>query len=288
MSICLQRSSVSFPVFKSLLLPLTFCLALAEHDSGDEFGPNKTFPHLAPENLMRGWASVYMAPLDENGLAPLEREAQERQKRFEKESDLQLRKAMDEAFAEIDRDVREDLGLAVPSSKKSVRANKKAPSTLLAKNAASALSRSSKAAPRLTTAAVSAAHKPRAPLALNVRKARLPPPAENNTTSQRNPAGMAASRSTLGYAQGRAVSQRVRKPVTSVFRDEAGIAKVTASRSVSDEDALSNARDVVSRLRMQDLSMLDMDEEEGLISNVDFEDDEYDDFQLPLPEGTEQ
>jgi hypothetical protein len=57
---------------------------------------------------------------------------------------------------------------------------------------------------------------------------------------------------------------------------------------VSDEDALSNARDVVSRLRMQDLSMLDMDEEEGLISNVDFEDDEYDDFQLPLPEGTEQ
>jgi hypothetical protein len=229
-----------------------------------------------------------MAPLDENGLAPLEREAQERQKRFEKESDLQLRKAMDEAFAEIDRDVREDLGLAVPSSKKSVRANKKAPSTLLAKNAASALSRSSKAAPRLTTAAVSAAHKPRAPLALNVRKARLPPPAENNTTSQRNPAGMAASRSTLGYAQGRAVSQRVRKPVTSVFRDEAGIAKVTASRSVSDEDALSNARDVVSRLRMQDLSMLDMDEEEGLISNVDFEDDEYDDFQLPLPEGTEQ
>src|ERR1700749_361168 len=120
MSICLQKSSVSLIVLKDRLQLLKSCLALPEHDSGDEFGPDKTFPHLAPENLMRGWASVYMAPVDENGLAPLEREAQERQKRFEKESDLQLRKAMDEAFAEIDRDIREDLGLAAPSSKKSV------------------------------------------------------------------------------------------------------------------------------------------------------------------------
>ena len=270
---------------KDPLQLLKSCLALPEYDSGDEFGPDKTFPHLAPENLMRGWASVYMAPVDENGLAPLEREAQERQKRFEKESDIQLRKAMDEAFAEIDRDIREDLGLATSSSKKSVPASKKAPSTLLAKNAASALSRSSKAAPRLTTAAVPAAHQSRAPRALNVRKIRQPPVA-NNTSSQRHPAGMAASRSTLGYAQGRAVSQRVRKPVTSVFKDETGITRAPVGRSASDEDALSNARDVVSRLRMQDLSLLDMDEEE-LSPSVDFLADDLDDFQFPLPEGAE-
>jgi hypothetical protein len=109
----------------------------------------------------------------------------------------------------------------------------------------------------------------------------------DNPPTQRYAAAAAASRSTLGYAQGRAVSQRVRKPVTAVFRDEGrsvSSALAVTKRPVEDEEMLGNTRDVVERLRVQDLGLFEGDGDEGLVVSLDVVDDDFADFQLPLPE----
>jgi hypothetical protein len=192
-----------------------------------------------------------------------------------------LQKETDETFAELERDVREELGLAPVAQKK------KTLSTILSRNAVSALSRPSKPASRLAPVSRKPPAKSTAnPALLQARKIRPAAPITSATApvgSQRFASATAASRSTLGYAQGRAVSQKVRRPITSVFRDTNG-----AERSASDNQILKDAGNVVERLRMADLGLDDHDDDEdslfGHESNiVPGIDDEFDDFQFPLP-----
>jgi len=186
-----------------------------------------------------------------------------------------MQKETDAVFAELDREVREELGLA----------NKKTPSTIASRNAASALSRLSKPTARLTYATRNPPAKTNPNTALQVRKTRTVAPKTTTVpvVSQRFASATAASKNTLGYAQGRAVSQKVRRPITSVFRDTNA-----AARSASDNRILKDAGDVVERLRMADLDLNDHDNDENSLFGQDMDivpgiDDELDDFQFSLP-----
>jgi hypothetical protein len=277
----IRKQSTSIFLKKELTIA-----ALPDFDSDDEFGPNKTFPHLAPGNLTRGWESAYLSTVDDNGLTEMERQMKTREEAFEKEANHELQKALDEAFAGIEQDIMEDLNLAESDKKMSAPAKKASPPTLMAKNAASALSRTNKTTSRAAPASNPSAPKQRGNIALNVRKMRQPVPTPSNSTSQRHVSSTSASRSTVGYAQGRSISQRVRKPLTSVFRDKPSQStSKSIMRAVSDEQALAQARDVVKRLRVQDLNLdNDEDGEDGLFDDMKIEDDdELDDFQLLMP-----
>src|ERR1700712_5584918 len=70
--------------------------ALPDYPSDDEFGPDKTFPQLAPENLMRGWPGVYFNPVDDNGVSLLDKKLAEQDAEAAKYEDELLQKAMDE------------------------------------------------------------------------------------------------------------------------------------------------------------------------------------------------
>jgi hypothetical protein len=248
--------------------------ALPEFSPDDEFGPNKTFPQLAPENLTRGCALVYLNPTDDEGLTRTDRELAERRARGQRGDELELQRLIDETFAAIEQDVLRDLDAAPP---------KPPPATVTARSAASALSRAPKAAGAAAFAAPPKSSGARAPLA--VRKARAPVP-QAGSAERQPPASTAASRSTLGYSRGRAVSQKVRRPGALVFRDGAAAAtgrpdasRKPAGRSASEEQFQAKVREVVTELRAHGLR----DEDDGMFGSVmPVDDDEYADFQLAL------
>jgi hypothetical protein len=248
--------------------------ALPEFSPDDEFGPNKTFPQLAPENLTQGCALVYLNPTDDEGLTRLDRELAERRARGQRQDELELQRLMDETFAAVERDVLRDLEAERP---------KQAPATVTARSAASALSRAPRTAGAGAGAAFAAPTKAsgaRAPLA--VRKVRAP--AQAGVAERQPAASAAASRSTLGYSRGRAVSQKVRRPGALVFRDGAAgmldaSRKPAGQRSASEEQFQAKVREVVTELRAYGLR----DEDDGLFgSALPMDDDEYADFQLAL------
>jgi hypothetical protein len=251
---------------------------MREYPSEDEFGPDKTFPHLQPENLMRGWAEVYMNPVDEHGVHQSDRLRAERNAKIQKIQDARMQQSLDDAFDSIDRDLMEDLGLPVKAKQPA-----KAPGTLRSKDAASALSNA-----QSRRVGPSGSSKPHLPAVLNVRKTRQPAPSVSST---RFANASAASKSTLGYAQGRAISQKVRKPITSVFRDDGAsapsrsVSTALSGNSVSDGDYDKRAEEVVAALRKQDLGAVDADLDADLFSPpaVSLDDDD-DVFQLPPPE----
>jgi len=253
-------SACRFPrnvrISSTILQPSNSRPALPEFSPDDEFGPNKTFPQLAPENLTRGCALVYLNPTDDEGLTRIDRELAERKARGQRGDELELQRLMDETFATIEQDVLRDLDAARP---------KPAPATVTARSAASALSR----APKAAGAAFAAPTK-----SSGARAERQPP------------ASTAASRSTLGYSRGRAVSQKVRRPGALVFRDGAAAAagrpdapRKSAGRSASEEQFQAKVREVVTELRAHGL----LDEDDELFGSVvPVDDDEYADFQLAL------
>jgi hypothetical protein len=189
-----------------------------------------------------------------------------------------MQKEADDALAEAELELREELGLVQkPSLTQGLNPPtlkaRKPPTTLSSRNAASALSK-----PSVTRNAPAKA-------SLSVRKTRGAVESTAAAPTRRYASATAASKNTLGYAQGRAVSQRVRKPLTSVFRDASGPA-----RSASDNRILKQAGDVVDRLRMADLGLDDNENDNGgglfdedIDQFPDIVDDEYDDFQFPMP-----
>lgn len=260
-------------------------LALRDIPSEDEFGIDKTFPHLLPENFTRGISEIFLNPVDEHGVSLAERQRLQRQVRAQKHIDLQMQKHMDETFDSIDQSIREELGL------KPVKKTKKESGTVTAKKAASALSGTGQ--PRRLVTSTTA--RPRANAPLNVRKPQQPGIVAPNPTSVNHTTAAAASKSTLGYAQGRAISQKVRKPIASVFRDgqnntiseEDNQSQASAPlQSASDEEYSNQVKDIVSRLRMQGLNLEDDESDDDLMGKpVNFEDEDNGNFQFSLPTG---
>lgn len=206
-----------------------------------------TFDAARPENRMKGYYDYYHNRRDENGMTRVDREMKAKQDKRFREADARIRKGMDE--------VEWDLGLESPQKKsvlgpqdtnpQAVRPStmgKAAPSTLNARRAASALGM----VPR-PTVATTAQRKPLSakpvvsdkalPSFMQPTKARQPKGIPSSTLTYRpkalvsssTAAGLAASRSTLGYTKGRSASSALQ----SRSRSEAPAANRALARSKS-------------------------------------------------------
>jgi hypothetical protein len=190
-------------------------------DDMDDYLPRDwKVPKFDDKNVARGIWDVYHNPVEDDGRTRGQREFDEglerdRKKRDEVE-DKQFAEQWEKDQAEVTRYFGGD-----PSKKattkptvKPVESTRKAtgPSTLKARSAASALS----ATPKPSFAAPTAAAKARIPrAAVASKKPTKPTPAPSAT---RHATATAASKSTIGYAQGRATKTNTtpRKPLSNI------------------------------------------------------------------------
>jgi hypothetical protein len=290
-SICLPSQRVSAPYISRHGHRTDWPTALPDYPSDDEFGPNKTFPQFAPENFSRGWASVYLDPVDDNGVSLSDRREAEQTALANQYTDELLKKALDEGFATLERSVMDDIAF-LPSPTKSEAEEhhplqKKpqapmrqpttklsAPPTLAAKSAASVLAGPPKVSSLPSYTAPTKAKVPAT--GILGRKVRQSAPLAPSTTTKFAKAS-AASHSTLGYAKGRAASQGLKKPLSSVFKDGPGANAAAPAR----KDPVVELEEIV-RLREEAAEDDDDDLFGGGGVSLDL-DDELEDFQLRMP-----
>lgn len=270
--------------------------ALPDYPSDDEFGLDKTFPQLAPENLMRGWPSVYFNPVDDYGVSLLDKQAAEQDAAAARYEDELLQKAMDEddryleaaALEELSFDLTPATAFHAPAEnpaspdppKRKMKIN--APPTLMSRSAAAALSKPANASSVPTFSAPAAAAKARVPLG-GILGRKIRPTAE--TISGRH--ASAASHNTLGYAKGRAASSNLKKPLSSIFKDGTESQKNVAAGSTPAPlapkvDPLKELEEMIYARDMGDDGEDDLFGNGGGVPLV--EEDEYADFQMKMPE----
>ncbi|EON66690.1 hypothetical protein W97_05936 [Coniosporium apollinis CBS 100218] len=296
----------------------------------DYWGPEKTFPMFEAKNYMRGIWSTYFNPVDDDGVSQLEREDAVRDKRVRRETDETLQRKCDEMFAEAAANITGTAPPAAPpvasrpttSRSSSSVATKKPlvpnattgqPTTLTSRTAATALrqpsSRPHFSAP--TTAAK--ARVPTSALPLSRKKQPVAAAAPTNPSAMRHTAATAASRTTLGYANGRAASSSLRKPLPlggsemrALKRDgkrnvtapvSAGLARGGSDAAVGPVKARTQKSEeevLVEMLRARGLghgeAEVEGDDEDDLLRGssgpgllLDVE-DEFEGFQLAMPE----
>ncbi|KAF2280825.1 uncharacterized protein EI97DRAFT_409088 [Westerdykella ornata] len=191
-------------------------------DDLDEDMPpiNWDFPMFKGANMTRGVFSVYHNPVEDDGRTRGERELEESLAREKKKASEEFDKLFAEIMAKEDAEARRYLGIESPKKpapKEQLPKKQQipAPSTLKAKAAAAALSPAPR--PRPTSAIPTA--KSRLPTSLLASK-KAPTKPTLNPSASRNAAAVAASKSTIGYAQGRAASSSIapRKPLSNVSR----------------------------------------------------------------------
>lgn len=188
-----------------------------------------TFDGIKPHNRLKGHFEYYHNRKDENGMTRLDREMEAARVRRHKEAEAKIMEDMEQGL-------RWDLALLESPKKRKVvpakdpeatdkpllrpGATTRAPPTLASRRAASALGMAGKTLPTSTTSSTNIQRKPLAPksaAATNASKlpsfmlptrARPAPPSAAVTSRPRpaSTAGLAASRSTLGYSKGRSAS----------------------------------------------------------------------------------
>ncbi|POS81578.1 hypothetical protein DHEL01_v200016 [Diaporthe helianthi] len=215
-----------------------------------------TFDSLKPQNRLKGHFEYYHNRKDENGMTRLDREMEAARARRHKEAEAKIREDLAQGFDW-------DLGFlespkkrpAAPAKdlenvhKPLVRpgATMKAPSTITSRRAASALGMADKV-PTTSTAtfqrkplvprSAEATNASKLPSFMQPTRARPAPPSSVVTSRPRPTAtaGLAASRSTLGYSKGRSASSalhdgtaRDRQPVRSRSEARSRVFSRTAS-----------------------------------------------------------
>lgn len=186
-------------------------------DYPEDFPPDLDYSMLQGDNLMRGYHELYFNPVDENGISRIDKKEQAELAKAQKEGDEAVLKAMEDLEWTV-RDVPETFEpyrqkQIAEQLKKSELLSKKGPSTVLARRAASALSSHVKPAPMATSGTKPALTVPktRTPTTFLSREKKVPLP--SNPSAMRHTAAAAASRSTIGYSQGRSASGALRKTV---------------------------------------------------------------------------
>ncbi len=271
-----------------------------------------TFDGLKPENLFKGYYQYYFNRVGDDGKTAMERDMDQRQQQSFERGEEQIRRDMDEFDWSIG-DIPESKDLfkkkanpapAASAVKKVVRAvPPKQPSTLTSREAASALSMTTKPAgiAQLNVAKRTAPTGTKAPtkgFLLPTRKA-MQRVAQPPLTVRERATAVAASRSTLGYNKGRSISSAVhatsREPATirPALQDQTapGPKPRTLMRSVSTASTGSDATITPARFaqsakqqRPDFLSIFDGDDEEDALGGGGMPpmDDDEEDFQLTV------
>lgn len=242
-------------------------------DHPDDCWPiDRTYPQFEGKNLTRGWWGAFSQPVDEDEDTEFS-DFEEKLKRVEQRE----KKAGGAPTAKKGTPVKKEAGL---QAVKRDPLSERAPQTVRAKSAASALARTSK--PPTTTASL-AAPKARPMSNLLSKKTAAQPTAPGNT---RHTAAKVASNSTLGYSKGRAVSGAARRPLAQLQGKQV-FAPTAKARAASPQKKMLGAAALDELFGMPDLDIAS-DEDDGLGGRVTGgfgdEEDELDGFQLDAVE----
>ena len=207
----------------------------------DIIPPNIDYSALKGPNLTRGWYSTFCNPVGEDGLTRSERQLRQHHKELDDDFDKQMLKALDEiGSADDDTDGatarRPGYQRSAPSKDDSVQAAKmlsKRPGVASTKTATMARTAAGKGSSNPRTRKLPLAFSSRAaPSASNLKKTQIPPapPAATKTSQMRHAAAVSASKTTLGYAKGRAASSSLaRSGLGSIVDTKKGDASTSMS-----------------------------------------------------------
>ncbi|KAI9772270.1 MAG: hypothetical protein M1840_001019 [Geoglossum simile] len=196
-------------------------------DCPEDFPPDMDYSQLQGQNLTRGWFQHYCNPIDDEGISLAERQWDEQQKKADKKVDELMEKAIeempligynvpefpgDETFVVIKRKQEAEEARA---KKASVTAPKptaakaaaiaRGPSTVSAKGAASVLSMKP-VSTKVATIRPKPAPKARIPASFLIHSKGTAAPKPTNPSLMHHSAATAASKTTLGYTNGRTAS----------------------------------------------------------------------------------
>lgn len=193
-----------------------------EDDMDDWLPRNWTIPKISEQDMVRGIWQAYHNPVEDDGRTRGQRQFEEELQKGRKQRDEHFEKVFASQMAKDDAEMREYYGIKdpkadAPKAATSVAVLKKGSiglSTMRARSAAAALGPTSKPSYTATTAAV----KSRVPTGLVSGRKGAKTPTE--LTVSRQASATAASKSTIGYAQGRAgrVAPAARKPLSNVTK----------------------------------------------------------------------
>lgn len=296
-------------------------------DEMDDYLPKDwKFPMFEGKNMTRGIWEAYHNPIEDDGRPKKLREFEEGLERDKKKANAEFDKVFAAQMAKDDAEMRRHLGIEVPKEAPKSAVAGTVPkrvitgvSTLKARSAAHALSPAAKP----SFAAPTAAAKSRAPTGLVASKRSIKPLAEPSTA--RRAAAVAASNSTIGYAQGRAgrAALAARKPLSNVTKpapfsttarrpvapsaapNRSNLTSTVRSRSafsrsssaatdatlVHEEQPYRTAEDVERELELMLLSRSDDEDDDAWSNSFNNQlhagplEEELEDFQFTLPEG---
>jgi hypothetical protein len=191
-------------------------------DMGDYLPKDWKFPKLDGKTMMRGIYDAYHNPIEDDGRPKKLREFEEGLAREKKQRDIDFDKLFSAQMAADDAEARRHMGID-PKPKRTTTNI----STLKARSAAQALSPVSS---KPSFAAPTAATKSRLPTGFISSKKLTKPLIE--PTPSRRAAAVAASHSTIGYAQGRAgrAAPAARKPLSNITKPAPFSTTTTAIR----------------------------------------------------------
>lgn len=185
------------------------------------------FSVLSGENAMRGITSTYHNPIEDDGRTKGQREFEESLERDRKKRDEEFDKVFEAQMAKDDAESKRYFGIKEPKKefqKPAVKATSSARpatglSTMRARSAAAALAPMDRSTPRFGASTTAA--KARVPTGL-VSGKKTPKPLAEPTAARhaRHASAVVSSKSTIGYAQGRAVrsGSAMRPPLSNVTK----------------------------------------------------------------------
>jgi len=227
-----------------------------QDDMDDYLPKNWNFPKMDDASMVRGIWTAFHNPIEEDGRTRKQREFEEEVQRDRKERDEKLDKMLAAEMAKDEDEIRRYMGVEDPrkaAPKPSIsRAMPKKTlgngvSTLTARSAAAALS----PPPKRSFTAPTPAVKSRVPTGL-ISSRKTAKPLADPIPSSRQAAAVAASKSTIGYAQGRAgrTALSSRKPLSNVTKPAPFSTTTTSTRrpaSTTSAQPASHAPSVRSR-----------------------------------------
>lgn len=240
-------------------------------DDMDDYPRDWKFPVIKDEDIRRGILNAYHNPIEDDGRPRKLREFEEGLAKEKKKATEDFEKMFAAEMAKDEAEIRRYMGFDEPKvaapKPKATTTSKRAMtgvSTLRARSAAAALTSASKP----SYAAPTANTKSRVPTGIVSSKKAIKTFAE--TTASRQAAAVAASKSTIGYAQGRAgrAAPTARKPLSNVTKPAPFSAATRRPASVSSVSraapATMRSRSAFSRSSSTatDVTLVDGSEEE--------------------------